>query len=87
MSSFKTREEHWLLMIDFMEKHPDFACGRLSTPSARNKFKELWRELTNKLNSLGYGERSWEKWNKVSVIRSLLNQPVPKKVARIYFIS
>lgn len=63
--SFKIKEDHWFVMTDFMEKNKDFAYGRFSTANGREQFKKLWTELTIKLNSLGYGERPIEKWQKV----------------------
>lgn len=63
--AFRPKEEHLETIIQFMENHPDFATGRLSVANARKKFKELWQDLTNKLNSLGEGSRPVEKWQKV----------------------
>ncbi|CAH1101479.1 unnamed protein product [Psylliodes chrysocephalus] len=62
--AFKIKEEHMEVLIDFMETHNDFATGRLSTNNAKEKYKLLWTELTIRLNSLGLGERTKEKWQK-----------------------
>ncbi|CAG9773257.1 unnamed protein product [Ceutorhynchus assimilis] len=48
-------------MIDLMEKNKDFACA---TANGREHFRKLWKELTTKLNTLGYRERPVEKWQK-----------------------
>lgn len=66
MSLFKIKEDHWLVMIDFMERTKNFACARFSTSNGREQFRKLWKDLTTKLNSLGYGERPAEKWQKVT---------------------
>lgn len=64
--SFKLKEVHWETMISFMEEHNSLAVGRISAPNGRATMKELWRELSEKLNALKHGERSPEKWQKVS---------------------
>lgn len=63
--SFRLKEDHLTVLLDFMENHPDLATGRLSVTNAKEKFRELWMELSNILNSLGYGTRTVEKWQKV----------------------
>lgn len=67
LKSFKVKDVHWQIMLDFMEKNPSFACGRLNTSAAKEKYKRMWVDLTNKLNSTGYGEKSVEKWQKVRI--------------------
>ncbi|KAG5880850.1 hypothetical protein JTB14_034259 [Gonioctena quinquepunctata] len=62
--SFKVKDAHWELMVSFMEENPSLATGRFSGPNGRASLKMLWGELTQKLNALGYGERSPEKWQK-----------------------
>lgn len=57
--------QHWDIIINFMELHPDFARNRVAGPTGRETIKKLWNELTNKLNSLGLGERTVQKWQKV----------------------
>ncbi|VEN44926.1 unnamed protein product [Callosobruchus maculatus] len=64
--SFKLRDEHWETMLTFFEAHPDLSHGRLKGLNARERAKQLWAELSQKLNSLGFGERSVDKWQKVA---------------------
>lgn len=54
-------------MVTFMENNKEFATGRLTVLNSRDKFRQLWRELSNELHALGYGLRSVEKWQKVSI--------------------
>lgn len=63
--SFKVREVHWQIVTDYMENHPDFAKGRLNHSEARLQYRKMWEELTEQLNSAGYGQKSVEKWQKV----------------------
>nr|CAI5869231.1 unnamed protein product [Callosobruchus analis] len=51
-------------VLTFFEAHPDLSHGRLKGLNARERAKQLWVELTRKLNSLGFGERSVDKWQK-----------------------
>ncbi|CAH1104567.1 unnamed protein product [Psylliodes chrysocephalus] len=62
--SFKIKEEHLEVLVDFMENHYDFATGRLSTNNAKDEYQQLWLNLTIRLNSLGLGERTRKKWQK-----------------------
>lgn len=64
-NQFKLNEEHWHVLIEFMENHRDFACGRFSGVNGREIHRKLWSEVVNLLNSLGYGTRTIEKWQKV----------------------
>lgn len=63
--SFKIREEHISTLANFMEDNIEFARGRLSSANSRDQFRKLWLDLTNRLNSLGYGGRTVEKWQRV----------------------
>lgn len=48
-----------------MEDHPGLATGYLTATNAKEKFKVLWKDLSWQLNSLGYGMKPVEKWQKV----------------------
>lgn len=63
--SFKVKEQHWSLMIDFFEKNKGLATGQFVGPNGRDRQRKLWMELAQHLNSLGLGERTPDKWNKV----------------------
>lgn len=58
-------ENHWIQLLDYMEKHPQFARGQFSGPSGKITQRKMWEELSKRLNSLGYGNKSVEKWQKV----------------------
>ncbi|XP_050316154.1 uncharacterized protein LOC126750555 [Anthonomus grandis grandis] len=62
--SFKINENHLRVFVEFMEENPDLARGRLSCSNAKEQFKRLWAKLANNLNSLGYGTRTIEKWQR-----------------------
>lgn len=64
--SFKIRESHWEIMLEYMEEHKDFANGRFIGAQGREIQKKMWIELSNKLNSLGFGNKTADKWQKVS---------------------
>lgn len=64
--AFRLKEQHLEIIVQYMEEHPDFATGRLCVANSKEKFKCMWQELTSKLNSLGYGIRPVEKWQKVN---------------------
>nr|CAI5825216.1 unnamed protein product [Callosobruchus analis] len=57
--SFEIRDEHWETMLTFFEADTDLSHGRLKGLNARERAKQLWVELTRKLNSLGLGEEAW----------------------------
>lgn len=61
------------VLINFMENHQELAKGKFNGPSGRDIHKKLWAQLANNLNSLGYGEKSIEKWQKVSRIYTNYN--------------
>lgn len=49
-----------------MEEHQDFATGRVNSVNGKEEYKKMWNELSTKLNALGLGEKTVEKWQKVS---------------------
>lgn len=58
-------ENHWIQLLDYMEKHPQFARGQFSGPSGKTTQRKMWELLSKRFNSLGYGNKSVEKWQKV----------------------
>ncbi|KAJ8954331.1 hypothetical protein NQ314_007119 [Rhamnusium bicolor] len=61
----KMQDAHWLILIDFMEKHPSLATGKFTSASGKDQYKKLWLELAGLLNGAGYGQRTLQKWQKV----------------------
>ncbi|KAJ8973286.1 hypothetical protein NQ317_019593 [Molorchus minor] len=47
--AFKVTGDHWDIIINYMELHPDLARGRINGPSGKDTFKKLWAELTLQL--------------------------------------
>ncbi|CAG9772242.1 unnamed protein product [Ceutorhynchus assimilis] len=64
MASFKIKECHWEVLMAYMEEHKDFANGRFLGLQGRETQRKMWSTIANRLNALGYGERSAEKWQK-----------------------
>ncbi|KAJ8932903.1 hypothetical protein NQ314_014347 [Rhamnusium bicolor] len=62
--AFKMNENHWNVLIDFMESHKEFARGQFVGPNGKTTQRKFWEELSGKLNSLGHGIRPVEKWQK-----------------------
>lgn len=48
-------------MVEFMEEHQDFARG-----NAHEKTEELWKKLSEILNSSGGSQKSVDQWKRVS---------------------
>lgn len=63
----KLQLQHLEIIADFMSENIEFARGRLTVSNARQKFRELWMDLAKRLNAAGLGEKSVEKWQKVSL--------------------
>lgn len=55
-------------LLQFMRAHDDFASGRLNCLDGARKKKLLLIKLADKLNSIGGGSKTGEKWLKVSKI-------------------
>lgn len=66
--SFRARFEHKQLMLDEAEKNPIIITMNFSQPNARAHYNKCWAMLTAKLNSLGYGEKSQDKWRRVRLL-------------------
>lgn len=71
----KVSEEQMLILLDYMEKHPDFAnFGQGSTKYSgaigSRRITEQWNELTKILNSTGNGSFTKEasKWRQVTTV-------------------
>ncbi|KAK9745233.1 Myb/SANT-like DNA-binding domain [Popillia japonica] len=62
--AFKVKDIHWEIMLNYMEKHKEFATGKFTSINGRDNYKKLWIDLVKELTATGYGERSVEKWQK-----------------------
>ncbi|XP_030756391.1 uncharacterized protein LOC115882462 isoform X2 [Sitophilus oryzae] len=61
---FKATPEHWKLVVEYLEKYPILLKSKFEKYFDGDRADEevIWNELVNKLNSLGMGTRSGEKW-------------------------
>lgn len=64
----KTHSSQWDRFLDFAEKNPVVLTKKIEGPFGKNKYDELWKELTTSLNSMGFVEKTTEKWQKVSIL-------------------
>lgn len=75
---FKASNEHWQLVINFMELYPELIKNKFnSKDSDKIHINKKWQELAENLNALGYGNKTVEKWQLVNelevvVLRLLL---------------
>lgn len=66
----RVRNEHWDYLVNYAEQHPEIITNRTDNiANGRQKLNEIWKKLTNDLNSLGYGEKSVGDWRKVSPLK------------------
>lgn len=55
-----------LIMLDFMEVHPELVSGRLDGDFTRAVQERLWMQLTDSLNADGMGpKRELKKWKQL----------------------
>lgn len=63
---FKTRPEHWEIIINYLEEYPNLLRGKFDQfDSDAVNMKNIWEKMSQHLNSLGYGQKSSEKWQLV----------------------
>nr|CAH7753540.1 unnamed protein product [Callosobruchus chinensis] len=71
----RVRSEHWQVILEFCEQNTELLGGKFNSSQGKAKANQLWLTLANRLNSLGFGEKSVESWRKVSKLAvSLLAQ-------------
>nr|CAI5858522.1 unnamed protein product [Callosobruchus analis] len=58
------RSKHWQVILEFGENNRELIMGKFSTSQGRTKMNELWLKLANRLNSMGFGEKSLDSWRK-----------------------
>lgn len=63
---FKTHPSQWSVFLDFAEAHPEIVTKKFEGVNGRKKFNQLWEEISNILNSMGFLKKSVDKWQKVS---------------------
>lgn len=62
----KTNPLQWSMFLDFAEKHPEILTKKFSSMGSKQKYNDLWKEVSSHLNSMGFQQKSVEKWQKVS---------------------
>nr|CAI5867921.1 unnamed protein product [Callosobruchus analis] len=62
----RVRSEHWQVILEFGENNRELITGKYSTSQGKTKMNELWLKLANRLNSMGFGEKSIDSWRKKS---------------------
>ena len=63
----KVNQNHWLCFLEEAEKRPELITGRFFGVAGRATANTLWTDLSTKLNSLGYGQKTTEEWRKVRI--------------------
>ena len=62
----RVRAEHQQMLLDMCEKNPELISNKFNGPQGKARGHVLWQTVAQKLNSLGFGEKSQEEWRKVS---------------------
>nr|CAH7753539.1 unnamed protein product [Callosobruchus chinensis] len=63
----RVRSEHWQVILEFCEQNTELLGGKFNSSQGKAKANQLWLTLANRLNSLGFGEKSVESWRKALV--------------------
>ncbi|KAJ8964281.1 hypothetical protein NQ314_005015 [Rhamnusium bicolor] len=63
--TFKERAADLSALLEFMQLHPHLATGKFVGSNGKETQRKLWKEISEILNSLGYGTKPVEKWQKV----------------------
>ncbi|CAG9763568.1 unnamed protein product [Ceutorhynchus assimilis] len=58
------RMEHWQLLLELCDRNPELITNKFNGPEGKVKSHALWKTVTSKSNSLGYGEKPMEGWRK-----------------------
>lgn len=61
----KTNTSQWLVLVEFLEQHPEMLTKKFEGANGKQHCFELWNEVTNQLNSMGFGEKTAKKWQEV----------------------
>lgn len=63
--ALKLTEEHWNVIIQFMESQKEFARGQFSGPSGKKKPKNVMGGISRYFEFSWWRTKSVEKWQKV----------------------
>lgn len=53
---------HWDLLLNILEENPEMVTGKFVCQNAKQKSTTLWQDAAIKLNALGLGEKTPDKW-------------------------
>ena len=64
------------ILLEFMEEHSLFARRQIMKlgPQGKEKYKKMWKTLTNKLNEIGPSKKSDAEWQKASILNMLRSE-------------
>lgn len=62
----KTNPIQWSLFLDFAEKHPEILTKKFNSIASKQKYNEMWKEISSQLNSMGFQQKMVEIWQKVN---------------------
>lgn len=60
-----------ILLLEFMENHPELQSGKFSKDFTFKHAEILWCEVTAELHEVPGAQKEWKKWRKVSTFLSL----------------
>lgn len=63
----KVSPKHWEVFLDYAEKYPQIITGKFQSLNGKQEQQKMWTKISEKLNALGMGEKSAQKW-KAAVI-------------------
>lgn len=61
----KTNPLQWSVFLDFAEEHPVILTKKFDSIRGKNGYNELWNEISTILNSMGFSQKTTDKWQKV----------------------
>lgn len=63
----KTNPQQWSTFLDYAESHPEILTKKFTSINSRKRYNEFWAEISAILNSMGFLEKTPEKWQKVCI--------------------
>jgi hypothetical protein len=65
----RVTSQHHEEMVSFMERNPEFAQLKFNSSAGREKSKQLWQDLVNRLNSIDTCQKPIKGWMDVGIFR------------------
>jgi len=60
-----------IILIDFVKAHPELNSAKLTNGCTNERKKQLWNEISEKLNNMPGSIKTADKWKKVSLFYNL----------------